>query len=197
LTFLFYIEYTIPMNTKDPSVFGVLLLDYMNKHHPRLTQQALADAVSKRTAAKNNSQGSISKIIHGDLDPSWEFLEGCLDVFDLNEPDKKTQKMEFIAKAFFSSKKADFPISRHNVVPQGLIARFLASFLIEFEPKLDLFSGQGSLDKFRLTRFPKPDPADSGEWLAIREGLEAIFENLLHQHSTFQNDDYYFNRKNP
>ena len=100
-------------------------------------------------------QNHITQIEQGKANPSLEFLEKCLSVYEIPE----AEKADFLAQAFEGSKRIVLELDKISIIPKEDLAKLLAVIL---------FNLQG------------PYPATE-EWNAVAKALKCESQNLIYQ----------------
>jgi len=104
-------------------------------------------------------QNHITQIEYGKTNPTPEFLEKCLVVYEI----PKAEKSDFIAQALTSSERVVLELDNISIIPKEDLAKLLA--VIVFNLK-------------------EPYPVTE-EWNAVAKALKRLFEGISERHLPF------------
>ena len=104
-------------------------------------------------------QNHVSQIEQGKTNPSLEFLEKCLKVYEIPE----AEKADFIAQALSSSDRIVLELEKITIIPKEDLAKLLAVLVFSLK---------------------EPYPA-SEEWNAVTKALKRLLDGINDRHSPF------------
>ena len=104
-------------------------------------------------------QNHITQIEQGKTNPSIEFLEKCLEVYEI----PKAEKPDFIAQALTSSERIVLELDKITIIPKMDLAKLLAVLVFNLK---------------------EPYPV-SDEWNAVAKAVIRLLDGINDRHSSF------------
>jgi transcriptional regulator with XRE-family HTH domain len=136
------IKYTFPMNNNITD-FGIWC---------RKLRLDKGWSMTKAAEKLGCKQGHISQIELGKINPTIDFLEKCLKVYEMPE----TEKADFIAQALISSNRLTLEMDKVTIIPKEDLAKIMA--VLTFNLK-------------------EPYP-DTIEWKAVTKAIKRLIEGI-------------------
>jgi transcriptional regulator with XRE-family HTH domain len=106
------------------------------------------------------SQNQITQLELGVVNPSKDFIEKCIQVYEITE---SKERADFIAHAFASIKKLTLDLDSVTIIPKDDLVKLLAVLVFNLEPPLP----------------------NSKEWEAVSKGMERLNQIIGHRKYLF------------